>query len=118
MSSSSGWGDGPPLPSSTARGLSLAGLVLLVLFLAILAGALFPIALLAPAWQLSFGGALINSSPVALTGLALLHLAAALAPTDRLVAGRRRLAAQLAIPAAFGFLLLLLVPLLTSAALR
>ena len=116
MSSSSGWGDGPPLPSSTARGLSLAGLVLLVLFLAILAGALFPIALLAPAWQLRFGGALINASPVALTGLAMLHLAAALDPEDPLLAGRLRLAAQLAIPAALGFLLLL--PLLNSAALR
>ena len=46
MSFSSGRGDGPPLPSATARGLSLAGLVLLVLFLTILAGALFPIALL------------------------------------------------------------------------
>ena len=72
MSSSSGWSDGPPPPASTARGLSLAGLVLLVLFLSILAGALCPIALLDPAWQLRVGGALIHASPVAVGSLPLL----------------------------------------------
>lgn len=116
MSFSSGRGNGPPLPSATARGLSLAGLVLIVLFLTILAGALFPIVLLDPAWQLRLGGALINSSPMPLTGLALLHLAAALDRGDRLLHSRRNLAARLAVPAALGFLLLL--PLLTSAALQ
>jgi hypothetical protein len=106
----------PPLPSPTARGLSLAGVVLLVLFLSILAGALFPVSLLAPAWQLRCGAALINGSPVAITGLALLNLAASLDRADPLLARRRRVAARLAIPAALGFLLL--VPLLSSAALR
>lgn len=104
------------MPSATARGLSLAGLVLLVLFLTILAGSLFPIALLDPSWQPRVGGALINSSPLPLTGLALLHLAAALDRDDPLLTRRLHVAGRLAIPAALGFLLL--VPLLSSAALR
>ena len=116
MLSSSERADRPLLPSATARGLSLAGLVLLVLFLTIIAGALFPIALLDPAWQLRLGGALINAAPVALTGLALLHLAPALDRRDGLLARRRSIAARLAIPVALGFLLLL--PLLTSAVLQ
>lgn len=116
MSSSSGRNDRLPLPSATARGLSLAGLVLLVLFLTIVAGSLFPIALLDPAWQLRLGGALINSSPMPLTGLALLHLAASLDRRDPLLDWRRNLAARLAVPVALGYLLLL--PLLASAALQ
>jgi AraC-like DNA-binding protein len=73
--------------------------VLLVLFLTIVAGSLFPIALLDPGWQLRLGGALINSSPMPLTGLALLHLAA-----------------RLAVPVALGYMFLL--PSLDSAALQ
>lgn len=106
----------PLLPSSTARGLSLAGLVLMILFLTILAGSLFPVRLLDPAWQLRVGGALINASPFPLIGLGLLHLAAALDLHDPLLSMRRRLSAQVAVAVAVGYLLL--APLLGVAALR
>jgi hypothetical protein len=94
----------------------VAGLVLVVLFLTVLAGSLFPIQLLDPAWQLRVGSAIINSSPMPLTGLALMHLATSLDLRDSHLAARRQLAARLAIPVALGFLLLF--PLLTTAAIR
>lgn len=56
----------PLLPSPTARGISLAGLVLSLLFVCLLSGSLLPIRLLDPAWQLRLGAALINSSPLPL----------------------------------------------------
>jgi hypothetical protein len=104
-----------PLTSFSARGLSLAGLMLLVLYLTILAGAFFPIAVLDPAWQLKLGSTLINSSPVPLTGLALLHLGATLDRQDPLLFNRREWGSRLAIAASLGFLLL--IPLLSSASL-
>ncbi|MCP9860913.1 MULTISPECIES: hypothetical protein [unclassified Cyanobium] len=100
--------------SSSVRGLSLAGLVLLALYGSILLGSLFPIQLLASAWQLKLGSALINAAPFPLIGLGLLHLAAELDPQDSLLIQRRRICAQLAVAAALGFLLL--VPLLSLAA--
>ena len=90
--------------------------MLLLLFLSIAAGALFPIAILAPAWQLRVGAALINSAPLPLTGLVFLHLAVYLDQQDELLVRRRRIAAALALPVALGFLLL--VPLLGTAVVR
>ena len=84
------------LPSSIARGVGLAGMVLIVLFLTILSTSLLPVRLLDAAWQLRVGGALINASPFPLIGLVLLHLAASLDPQDPLLLQRRRFAAQLA----------------------
>ncbi|MFM7550880.1 MAG: hypothetical protein ACKO8I_18865 [Cyanobacteriota bacterium] len=86
--------------STTPRNLSFTGLVFLLLFLSIAAGALFPIAILAPAWQLRLGSTLINSSPIPLTGLALLHLAVFLDKQDELLVRRRRIPAALALPVA------------------
>ena len=105
--------DGPDL-FFPARGLSLAGLVLVALYLSILAGSLFPIQLLNPAWQLKLGAALINASPFPLIGLGAMHLARVLDPADRLLCSRSRLAARLAVAVALGFLLL--IPLLSLAA--
>lgn len=110
-----------PLPtgrihSSTAHSLSWAGLVLIALFLTTVAGTLWPLRLLDPGWQLRVGGSLINTSPLALTGLALLHLAAAQDPLAPWLRRRRQLAARLAIGVSLGFLLL--VPLLSTAVLR
>jgi hypothetical protein len=116
MSSSSDRRETVYLPSATARGFSLAGMVMVILFLTVVAGSLFPIQLLNPAWQLRVGSALINSSPMPLTGLALLHLASSLDLRDPQLSARRQLAARLAIPVALGFLLLF--PLLTTAALQ
>ncbi|MFN7900772.1 MAG: hypothetical protein ACK5N0_14130, partial [Synechococcaceae cyanobacterium] len=105
--------DGPDLVFP-ARGLSLAGLVLVALYLSILAGSLFPIQLLNSAWQLKVGAALINASPFPLIGLGALHLARVLDPADPQLRRRSRLAARLAVAVALGFLLL--IPLLSWAA--
>ena len=105
------------LPSPIARGVGLAGVVLIVLFLTILSTSLLPLRLLDAAWQLRVGGALINASPFPLIGLVLLHVAASLDPQDPLLLQRRRLAAQLAAAAvAIGYLLL--APLLATANLQ
>ena len=116
MTSSSDRRESAYFPSATARGFSVAGLVMVVLFLTVVAGSVFPIKLLDPAWQLRVGSALINSSPMPLTGLVLLHLASSLDLRDPQLASRRQLAARLAIPVSLGFLLLF--PLLTTAALQ
>jgi len=49
------------LPSAPARGIALAGVVLIVLFLTILSASLLPARLLDAAWQLRVGGALSNA---------------------------------------------------------
>ena len=94
------------LPSNTARGIALAGWVLIVLFLTILSASLLPVRLLDAAWQLQVGGVLINAAPFPLIGLVLLHFAASLDSGDALLVNRRRLAAQLATLVAPGYLLL------------
>lgn len=104
------------LPSSIARGVGLAGLVLIVLFLTILSSSLLPLRLLDADWQLRVGGALINASPFPLIGLVLLHVAARLDAGDALLAQRRRLVARLAVAVAIGYLLL--APLLATANLQ
>ncbi len=104
------------LPASTARGVALAGVVLMVLFLTILSASLLPLRLLDAAWQLKVGGVLIKASPFPLIGLVLLHVAASLDARDALLVNRRRLAAQLAATVAMGYLLL--APLLATASLQ
>jgi hypothetical protein len=89
-------------------------LVLFALYGSIVLGSLFPIQLMAPAWQLKIGSALINASPFPLIGLGLLHLAAELDPEDEVLIQRHSIAAQLAVAVSLGFLLL--VPLLSVAA--
>ena len=100
----------------SAPGLSVVALVLFVLFVSLVAAALFPLQLLDPAWQLRLAGTLINGAPFALLGLALLQIAAELGPHDPQLKNRARLCAQLAVAAALGFLLLL--PLQTVAGLQ
>jgi hypothetical protein len=114
MASSSG--TPASLPSSTARGIALAGWVLIVLFLTILSASLLPVRLLDAAWQLRVGGVLINAAPFPLIGLVLLQFAASLDPGDALLMQRRRMAAQLATLVALGYLLL--APLLATANLQ
>ena len=92
--------DRPAPLSSTPRNLAFTGLVLLLLFLSIAAGAFFPIAILDPAGQLRLGAVLINSAPLPLMGLAILHLALYLDKQDELLVRRRRIAAALALPVA------------------
>jgi hypothetical protein len=90
--------------------------VFVVLFAVLVLGSLFPVQLLDPAWQRRFGAVLVNAGTLPLTALALLQLAHHLAPRDPRIRKRQQRFAQLAIGAAFGFLLL--APLLISASLR
>lgn len=100
----------------SAPGLSVVALVLFVLFVSLVAAALFPLQLLDPAWQLRLASTLINGAPFALLGLALLQIAAELGPHDPPLKNRQQLCSQLAVAAALGFLLLL--PLQTVAGLQ
>jgi hypothetical protein len=102
--------------SAPVRSIALAGWVLVVLFLTLLSASLVPLRLLDPAWQLQVGAALINASPFPLIALVLLRLASSLDPRDEQLENRGRLAAQLAVVAALGYLLLM--PLLATASLQ
>ena len=106
--------DRPEYLSSSARGLSLSGLVLFGLYGSIVLGSLFPVQLMLPAWQLKVGSTLINASPFPLIGLGLMHLAADLNPDDKLLTNRHNFVARLAVAVSLGFLLL--VPLMSVAA--
>jgi hypothetical protein len=97
------------------RSLGVVALVLFVLFATVVAGALWPIQLLEPLWQLKLTAALVNAATFPLLGLALLRLAAFLDPEDPLLERRQRLCSRLAVAAALGFVLLL--PLQTAAGL-
>jgi len=89
-----------------APGLSVMALVLFVLFATLVAGAVWPVQLLNPLWQLRLAGSLVNCAPFALLGLALLQIAVELGPHDPLLQRRHRLCSQLAVIVALGFLLL------------
>lgn len=97
------------------RSLGVVALVLFVLFATVMAGAMWPIQLLEPLWQLKLTAALVNAATFPLLGLALLRLAAFLDPEDPLLERRQRLCSRLAVAAALGFVLL--VPLQTAAGL-
>ena len=90
----------------SAPGLSVVALVLFVLFASLMAGALWPVQLLNPAWQLRLAGSLVNGAPFALLGLALLQIAVELGPHDPPLKNRQQLCSHLAVAAALGFLLL------------
>jgi hypothetical protein len=97
------------IPPNSIRGLSLGGIALIGLYATIVISSCFPVQLLRPAWQLQVGATLINSSPLALIGLMTLHLTADLEPEDPVLVWRRSLAAQLAVLASVGFLMLILL---------
>ena len=100
----------------SAPGLSVVALVLFVLFATLVAGAVWPVQLLNPLWQLRLAGSLVNGAPFALLGLALLQIAVELGPHDPVLQRRQRLCSQLAVAVALGFLLL--VPLVGVAGLQ
>jgi len=107
MPPSSERSSGSPVQLVSAPGFSVVALVLFVLFATLVAGALWPVQLLNPAWQLRLAGSLVNGAPFALLGLALLQIAVELGPRDPVLQRRQRLCSQLAVIAALGFLLLL-----------
>jgi hypothetical protein len=87
--------------------LSWVALVLLALYGVIVLGSVVPVRLMDPAWQLSLYNVVVNASAFPLVGLGLLHLAAELNPESRRLARRASFFAQLAVPIALGFLLLI-----------
>ena len=87
--------------------LGWVALVLFVLYLTVVLGSAFPFRLLNPTWQLTMLANLVNTSGFPLVGLGVLHLASELSPDDGNLARQRRVCAQLAVPVAVGFLLLI-----------
>ena len=106
MPPSSERSSGSPSQLLSAPGLSVVALVLFVLFATLVAGAVWPVQLLNPLWQLRLASSLVNGAPFALLGLALLQIAVELGPHDPLLQRRQRLCSQLAVIVALGFLLL------------
>lgn len=98
------------------RSFSRLALVFVALFATLVAGSLFPLKPLDPAWQSQVIGALVNSATLPLLAVALLHLGVLLDPEDPRLQERYQLFCRLAAAASLGFLLL--VPLQISAGLR
>lgn len=98
------------------RSFSRLALVFVTLFVTLVAGTLFPLQPLDPAWQSRVIGSLVNSATLPLLAVGLTHLAVVLDPQDPRLQKRNQLFCRLATVAALGFLLL--VPLQISAGLR
>ena len=100
----------PPSGQKTSSRLGLRlekpAFVLFIVYAASVLGATFPPRLFDPVWQLACAGSLINNAPIALVGLAGLHLAVHLEPHSSGLRSRRSFAARLAGLAVAGFLLL------------
>lgn len=86
--------------------LTPIALALQVFFTYSVVAALLPVRLLDQAWQLSLISSLVNNGPLALMGLAMVHLHAWLMESVAVVQQRRDTMARLAVAAALGFLLL------------
>lgn len=85
---------------------TLAG-CLLSLYVVVVLAAFLPPRLLDPGWQVRFANALINNGFLALLGLALVHLAAHLNPSNPHLLRRRNDFAAMAMIAVLGFLFLI-----------
>ncbi len=92
---------------NTADFLSLIALALFVTYGVTVLNTMVPLAVLQPAWLVSLISALLDSAPLALLGLGLVHLVAYLEPDDIRIQARREALARWAIGAVIGFLLLL-----------
>ena len=90
-----------------ASQFGLLAVCLLMLYALVVLAASLPPRLLDPAWQLRFTQALINNGFLALLGLALVHLAAYVDPSNPHLIRRRNRFAALALVAVLGFLLLI-----------
>jgi len=98
--------EGPPPAFLSSRGLGVVAMALFVVFSTAVLGVAFPFLPLDPGWQLRMTGALIQSAPFPLVGLALLQLAMQLDPEDPILWRRWRRCSRLAVAATLGFLLL------------
>jgi len=86
--------------------LSIASIALLVVYTATALGSILPVRVMDPVWQLSTTATLTNNAPVALVGLAGMHLATHLDPGHSILRRRLSVSARLAQFAVVGFLLL------------
>jgi hypothetical protein len=96
--------------------LGFMAIALFAIYIITLLAGILPIRPLETAWQLQFISAALDSAPIPLVGLGLLHLSAYLDPGNPFLQRRRDAAARLAIPVVIGFLLI--VPLQSYAAWR
>lgn len=101
---------------TTADFLSLIALALFVTYGVTVLNTILPLAILQPAWLVTLISALLDSAPLALLGLGLVHLVAYLEPDDGRIQDRRDAVARWAVAAAVGFLLL--APLQTVSAVQ
>jgi hypothetical protein len=92
---------------NTADFLSLIALALFVTYAVTVLHTILPLAFLQPAWLVTLISALVDSAPLALLGLGLVHLVAYLEPDDIRIQARRDAIARWAVGAVIGFLLLL-----------
>ncbi|MCP9833291.1 MULTISPECIES: hypothetical protein [unclassified Cyanobium] len=92
---------------NTSDFLSLIALALFATYGVTVLNTILPLAFLQPAWLVTLISALLDSAPLALLGLGLVHLVAYLEPDDIRVQGRRDAIARWAVGAVIGFLLLL-----------
>lgn len=93
---------GTVAPILSDLGLGLIGLYLLILGFDIL-----PPRILDPLWMLTTASSLTNNISIPLVGMAMLHLAAFLAPINNRIQGRQAFFSRVALWACLGFLLLL-----------
>ena len=109
---------GPAVPTAAdlPRRLSLLGLLLGLTYLLLVLTSSLPARFLDPQWQMQFAASCVDSAPIPLVGLALIHLATYLKPDDELLQVRTERASRLAMAAALG--LVLLLPLQANAAWR
>ena len=96
--------------------LGFMAIALFVIYIITLLAGIVPVRLLDTSWQLRFVSTCLDSAPIPLMALGLLHLSAYLDPDNPVLQKRRDGLARLAILAVLGFLLL--VPLQTYAAWR
>jgi hypothetical protein len=86
--------------------LALVALTLFAVYGAAVLTSILPPRLLDPLWQLSSTRITVEAAPIPLLGLALLHLAAYLSPTNLQLQRRRDTLARLAVPISLAFLLI------------
>lgn len=96
----------PPGLRDLSQGLSWAAVGLLAAFLLAMGDSILPARLADPAWQVAIVIALVDSAPIPLVALAVLHTAAWMDPRNGFSAALRDGAARWAVIVALGFLLL------------
>jgi len=99
-----------------AQRFRLFGNVLFLIYIVVLLGAILPLRLLDPGWQVNCVNQLIWNAHLPLIGLGLVHLAVSFDPLSPSLVRHRDQVARAALPVALGFLLT--VPLLGFASLQ